>query len=105
MNWALLSLHRGSHKITLSVLLFCFHCSGTDENHLNLENYIEGPLRQIEAARKALYSPSLNARKRYASFNNAFSQRGKEKGSGWGLGSVSFVLNRLPVIKVAISTL
>ena len=28
------------------------------------EHYIEGPLRQIEAARKALHSPSLNARKR-----------------------------------------
>ncbi|XP_023320558.1 IQ motif and SEC7 domain-containing protein 1 [Eurytemora carolleeae] len=46
------------------------NCLGTDENHLNLENYIEGPLRQIEAARKALYSPSLNARKR-ASFDRA----------------------------------
>jgi hypothetical protein len=30
-----------------------------------LEQYIEGPLRQIEAARKALHSPSLNARKRF----------------------------------------
>jgi len=35
-----------------------------DETFATLETYIEGPLRQIEAARKALHSPSLNARKR-----------------------------------------